>query len=199
MSLSEYMKMRRESKVVRDNGGYRLDQGESNPVIFEDFVGELLERFPEPSIWEPFAGHTGRCKTCDFCDDIGVDLIAYDLDPSDFRVEERDSTKYGPEKRIQGAFFHPPYFGTHRMSNKAQDLSGVDELDEYVAQLGKTVNLIKESMVMGGLVCTVGRDYRVSGKRVRLDHLFLNIFSYYGFRLVEIWGSEPDIVLILEK
>jgi hypothetical protein len=199
MNLQKYMNLRRNAKVVRDEGGYRLDMGEANHVIFEDFVGELLERFPEPVIWEPFAGHTGRCKSCDFCEDIGVKLIAYDLNPTDFRVEQRDSTKYGPDERIQGVLFHPPYFGTSPMTNKLSDLSNAFGVKDYVEMLSKTISFIKEGMVMGGLVAAIGRDYRTGGERVRLDHWFLEIFTHYGFTLVEVWTSEPDVVLIFER
>jgi hypothetical protein len=171
--------------------------GEANPVIFEDFVGELLDRFPEPVVWEPFAGHTGRSASYDFCDDIGIKLIAYDLNPEDFRVQKEDSTKTGPQERIQGVLFHPPYFGTSPMTTNSTDLSNAPDEDAYREAMSKTIALAKESMVAGGLVAAIGRDYRTNGRRIQLPVWFLDMFE--GFKLIGVWSSEPDIVLIFER
>jgi hypothetical protein len=199
MSLSAYMSRRRDAKVVRDEGGYRLDMGEANPVVFEDFLGDILDRFPQPVIFEPFAGHTGRSKSIDFAEDIGVKMIAYDLDPSDFRVEKRDSTNEGPDERIHGMLFHPPYYGTAAMTKNNSDLSNAVTKSEYDEMLSKSIGLAYNGMVMGGLVAAICRDYRYAGERVRLDHLMLSEFEKVGFKLIDVWLSEPDVILIMEK
>jgi hypothetical protein len=187
------------AEVLRNEGNYDLKRGEANPVIFEELLGKVFERFPEPVMFEPFAGHTGRSKSLDFADDIDVKLIAYDMEPSDFRVDEQDSTKTGPNERIHGALFHPPYFGTGSMSSKEADLSNESGQSEYVIALGATIKLIYDSMVMGGLVAAVGRDYRHNGQRIRLDQVMLFAFYDAGFKLTDVWLSEPDVVLIFER
>lgn len=199
MNLASYMSMRREAKVIRDEGDYRLNMGEANPVIFEEFLGEVLDRFPEPIIFEPFAGHTGRSKSMDFAQEIGVKLIAFDLDPSDFRVEQADSTKRGPDERIHGMIFHPPYYGTAAFTTNSSDLSNAISKTEYDEMLTKSIGLAHQRMLMGGLVAAIGRDYRHSGERIRLDQWMLEAFEKAGFKLIDVWFSEPDIVLILEK
>lgn len=199
VELNKYRELHRVSKVVRDEMDYEINSGESNPVIFEDLVEELLERFPNPVIWEPFAGHNGRSKNFDFCEDIGVELIAYDIAPFDFRVEQKDSTTEGPDKKIEGAFFHPPYYGAFKMSEKSKELSNILDDSVYWQELGKTIKLAYDNMVVGGLVAAIGRDYRFNGKRIRFDHLTLEHFSKQGFKLIEVWSSEPDVVQIFER
>jgi len=199
MSLQKYMSLRRDARVVRDEGGYRLDMGEANHVIFEDFIGEMFERFPDPVTWEPFAGHTGRCKSQDLCDDIGIKHIAFDLEPEDFRVQQEDSTLMGPGERIHGMIFHPPYFGTATMSSHRADLSNAHQAAEYMAMLSKTIKLAYDSMVMGGLVAVICRDYRYRGERIRLDHWMMQAFESFEFKLLSVWTSEPDVVLIFER
>jgi hypothetical protein len=199
MSLQQYMSLRRNARVVRDEEGYRLDKGEANYVIFEDFIGELLELFPAPVTWEPFAGHTGRCKSCDFCDDIGTKHIAYDLAPVDFRVSQDDSTLTGPGERIHGMLFHPPYFGSATMSPQRADLSTARSANQYITMLSKTIKLAHGDMVMGGLVAAICRDYRHNGDRIRLDQWVLGAFERIGFKLTSVWSSEPDVILIFER
>ena len=85
------------------------------------------------------------------------------------------------------------------MSGRSSDLSNALSEEDYVNDLSKTVKLIKESMLLGGLVAAVGRDYRAAGKRIRLDHWFLEIFGNHGFSITDVWTSEPDVVLIFER
>lgn len=199
MFEAKYLTARRGAKILRDGGGYALERGEMNPVIFEDFVEEVLDRNIPPVIWEPFAGHTGRSKSMDLCVDVGVDLIACDLEPSDPRIIRRDSTMAGPGRQIGAMLFHPPYFGSTLMSGEDGELSGMDE-SAYCAALARTIGFAWVAMATRGLVCAVCRDYRYGGERIRLDRWFLSLFvERFSFRLVEVWTSEPDIVLVMEK
>jgi hypothetical protein len=196
----DYLEARRKAKILRDSGGYERGKGEMNPVIFEDFVGEILERGLTPTIWEPFAGHTRRSGNMDFCEDIGVELVACDLEPVDPRVFERDSTIHGPGVPIGGVLFHPPYFGAPLMSNVDGEVSMADSKESYCRAIARTIGFSWVSMVPHALACVVCRDYRYRGQRIRLDRWLMSLFvDRFGFRLVEVWLSEPDIVIILEK
>lgn len=199
MFEAQYLAARRGAKILRDCGGYVLECGEMNPVIFEDFLGEVLNRNVPPVIWEPFAGHTGPSKAMDLCMDIGVNLVSCDLEPYDSRIIERDSTISGPGRQIGGMLFHPPYFGTTPMSDREGELSGMSQ-EFYCEALARTVEFAWTAMAPKGLVCVVCRDYRARGRRIRLDQWFLSLFiERFSFRLVEVWMSEPDIVLIMER
>jgi hypothetical protein len=185
--------------VLRDNSDYDLSKGEMSPAIFEEFVGEVLERKIPTVIWEPFAGHTGQSKTQDFAEDIdGLELVSFDLEPSDSRVRKADSMKTGPGKEIGGMLFHPSYYGSMFASNP-NEVGFATNKDEYVKRIGKVASLAIERMAMGGLVCAVGRDYRYAGRRIRMDLWYLDIFERLGMTLKNVWMSEPDVAMIFEK
>jgi len=196
---SKYISLKRDATIIRvEDGGYSLELGEMNPVIVDEFSEEVLERELHPVIWEPFAGHTGESNAQNMAEDVGIRLISYDLEPSDNRVLCRDSTEIGPEQLCGGVIFHPPYFGSV-FSEKDGEVSRNYDKYEYIKKLGKTVNFCREYLQKGGLVCAVARDYRNHGKRIRLDEWFLELFENKSFNLVDVWLSEPDVVLILEK
>ena len=199
MSFDDYIMMRSKALILRDNGDYDYTKGEMNPVIFEEFVGEVLDRKVPEVIWEPFAGHTGKSKTQDFVSDIeGLEVISFDLKPSDCRVRREDSTKTGPIKSIGGMLFHPSYYGSMFCAS-ADEVAFASNKDKYVQRIEKTVMLAVDWLVAGGLVCAVGRDYRYSGQRVRLDLWYLEMFKRMGMSLINIWSSEPDVVMIFER
>jgi hypothetical protein len=54
-------------------------------------------------------------------------------------------------------------------------------------------------MVPHGLACVVGRHYHFGGKQVHLDVIMGELVAKEGFRLVDVWLSEPDVVQIMEK
>jgi len=197
--LTSYLDLRHKAMVLRDIEGYDLARGEMNPVIFEEFLGEVVDSDVTPVIWEPFAGHTGCSRMQNFAEEAEVKLISYDLAPSDERVIKADSTKYGPQEDIGGLLFHPPYFGSSTMSEEKADLSSIEDFQEYVLSLQKIVVLARMSLVSGGLVCAVGRDYRHNGERVKLSSLYMDMFSDSGMSLYQVWLSEPDVVLIFRK
>lgn len=201
MSLGKYISLRRKSMVLPNNGGYDLSAGELNPAFFEEFVGDILEDESLPAIvWEPFAGHTGRSKTQDFA--LGIDdfkVISFDLSPSDERVRYADSTKIGPGMIVGGVFFHPPYFGTVPFSKDAGEISTINDWNLYTESLKKTVVIASIVTVYGGLVCAVGRDYRHSGKRIRLDLEYVRLFEENSFEIHSVMESEPDVALIFRK
>lgn len=195
---SKYLQLRHVATILRDEGGYDLAVGECNPVIFQEFVGEVLDNNLPPVIWEPFAGHTGKNKNISYCLSIsGISLMAQDVAPVDQRVMTGDSTKEGPSQRPHGMFFHPPYFGTSFFSDAEEDLSRIDDLAKYMRLLTKTVMLA--NLHEGGLTCAVCRSYRHGGKIIDLPTLFLEIFSECDYDLVEMWSSEPDVALLMRK
>jgi len=186
--------------LLRDVGGYDIAKAESNPVIFEEFVGDVLENDNLPAvIWEPFAGHTGRSKNQDFAASIGLKLLSFDLAPSDERVVKADSTVTGPGEAIGGVFFHPPYFGTAPLSSDERDLSLIEGWKDYIEALRKTVQIASLFTVDGGLVCAVGRDYRHRGDRIRLDLEYIRLFEKDWFKIHTVMGSEPDVAMIFKK
>lgn len=196
MIESEYLVMRHEALILRDEGGYNLSAAEMNPVIFEEFIGLLLEEETIPVvIWEPFATQAERNRFCDFAEEVEIELISQSLNPKDRRVRDADSTISGPYKDVGGILFHPPYFGAVPGGDK--DVCLNDSEDSYIECLRQVVR--NSRLVPGGLVCAVGRTYRFSGKKICLDKWYLSMFESEGFHLTAVWQSEPDVVLIFKK
>jgi hypothetical protein len=200
MSYGKYLSLRRRAMILSNRGDFEVNNAESNPLLFEEFVGKILENenLP-PVIWEPFAGHRGRSKNQDFANRIGLSLISFDIEPSDTRVTEADSTTTGPGETVGGTFFHPPYFGTAPLSQNVKDISHVSDWDKYVEALKKTVRIISLLTVKDGFVCAVGRDYRHGGSRIRLDIQYLKLFESEGFKIDSVMESEPDVAMIFKK
>jgi hypothetical protein len=194
-----YTTLRHRAMVLRDIGGYDLGRAEMNPVIFEEFIEAAMDAQLPPVMWEPFAGHTGRSRTQNFATDAGVKLISYDLEPSDERVKKADSTEVGPGEEVGGVIFHPPYFGSVEQSDQDGELSWSLDFDAYSKSLKKTVDFATVNLVDNGLVCAVGRDYRHAGDLVSLARLYMDLFGDMNVHLIEVWLSEPDVVLIFRK
>lgn len=195
---NKYLQLRHVATILRDEGGYELSRGECNPVIFQEFIGELFDRDFPPYIWEPFAGHTGTSKNIAYCLSIGnIYMMAQDIVPSDMRVMTGDSTKEGPPNRPYGMFFHPPYFGSAGFSFEAGELANINDMAKYLRLLSKTIALA--NLHEGGIACVVCRSYRYDGKLIDLPLSFLEIFSECDYDLINVWSSEPDVVLIMRK
>jgi len=200
MSVGTYISLRRKSLIVPEGFNYNINKAESNPELFEEFVGSVLENDSLPAvIWEPFAGHTGRSKNQDFAHGIGLTLISFDLMPCDERVRKEDSTVTGPGGIVGGVFFHPPYFGTAPLSEDDRDLSLIREWNAYVEALQKTVRIASLVTMDGGLVCAVGRDYWHGWDRIRLDREYLRLFEGDHFVIEAVMESEPDVAMIFRK
>ena len=199
MSESDYVLLKVNGMVLKDEGGYDHLRGEMNPAIFEEFVGLVLDRDVTPTIWEPFAGHTGPSRTQDFASEIeGLKVVSFDLEPCDPRVRKADSTKEGPGRFVGGVLFHPPYYGSAPLSAAPGEISSMEAEAAYRDALGRTVGFAATFLEPGGLVCAVGRDYRHGGRRVRLDLLYVEIFEKAGMELSEVWQSEPDVALVFQ-
>ena len=195
----KYFLLRRSAVILCDNGGYNLAASEMNPVIFEDFVDLLMERCIHPVIWEPFAGRTTHSPFQDYAKEAGVLLLSQTLHPQDSRIVARDSTEVGPSEKIGGMLFHPPYFGPEPIIEDSRDVCSENGEKSYLHRLRITACLARRKMVKNALVCAVGRDYRIGGRRIRLDLWYLNIFESERFVLDAVWTSEPDVVLIFRK
>lgn len=197
--MSEYLKMRRDATILRDEGGYDLAASQMNPIIFEDFVGVLLDSDTLSVIWEPFAGPVEKSRFVDFAEEIGITLLSQTLHPTDKRITAADSTVTGPGRAIGGMLFHPPYYASAPLSSDERDVVRGTTKDEYMARLGAVVSQGEPWLVDNGLVCAVARDYRIHGERIRLDLWMLELFEPRGYHLLEVWTSEPDVVLILRR
>jgi hypothetical protein len=190
--------------VIFDSIDYNLAAGEMNPAIFERFIGIVKKPNPSPVIWEPFAGTScngsnQRSTAQDMAEKEGIRLISYGLAPRDSRIVKADSALMGPNTKLDGALFHPPYYGSSPMSADMSDLSRTGDFSDYRMVVDIVAWRIAEAMNKNGSVCAVGRDYRHNGERVRLDLMYLEIFGRAGFELNEVWQSPPDIVLIFGR
>lgn len=195
--INRFVALRHRSLILRDEGGYNLLNGECNPVIFCDFIEKMMDsNFPSCVVWEPFAGHTSH--NLEIANNVaGLKLISHDIAPIDSRIIRNDSTKNGPDKCPNGLFFHPPYFGGSSFSHEPGEVSCLTDWGKYLRLLSRTIFLA--NVHRGGLACAVGRIYRYGGSIVNLPEAFLEIFDENGYILIEVWSSEPDVVLILEK
>lgn len=200
MSIGTYIELRTKATILRNAVGYDLSKAEANPVIFEEFVGDILEDKRLPAvIWEPFAGHTGRSRTQDFAQGISLRLLSFDIEPSDSRVIRADSTLTGPGQMVGGVYFHPPYFGATPLSQSECDLSLIREWNAYIEALKKTVRIASLVTVEFGLVCAIGRDYRFGGERIRLSYEYVKMFEDASFQLHSVMESEPDVAIVFRK
>jgi hypothetical protein len=203
VSIGTYIDLRTKATILAAEtaAGYDLSKAESNPLIFEEFVGDVLEDKRLPAvIWEPFAGHTGRSRTQDFAHSISLRLISFDISPMDERVMKADSTVTGPEQMVGGVYFHPPYFGGYTpLSNDERELSLIRDWNEYIAALKKTVRIASLVTVEGGLVCAIGRDYRYGGKRIRLSYEYVKMFEDDFFKIHSVMESEPDVAIVFRR
>ena len=197
--MSDYLNMRRNATILRDDGDYNLAAAQMNPVIFEEFVGFLLESELPPVVWEPFAGQIPKSPFLDFAEGVDVTLLAQTLNPVDSRILAADSMVTGPIQTIGGMLFHPPYYASAPMSQDSRDVVLRADRDKYIRRLQAVSTRADARMAPHGLVCAIGRDYRMNGKRVHLDLWLLEMFRNRGYSLVDVWSSEPDIVLILRR
>ena len=199
MSRSDYFHLLVHAEKIGDAGDFTLSKAESNPEFHTRLAEILLKRDVPKVIWEPYAGHTRRSYKQGVLNQMGVILISFDLTPFDDGVQKADSLTQKPDEVVGGVFFHPPYWGSSRQSEDSRDLSWIDDWNQYVDGLRKSIGLISEAVCKMGVVCAVGRSYRHNGKSVRLGVTYLDIFEEFGFRLDKIWISEPDVALVLTK
>jgi hypothetical protein len=193
--VAAYRKLMRCATVVRDEGGYDLRGGQANPVLFEEFVGFVLDFGFAPVVWEPFASPGGTPGVFELCDDIGVSVVAHGIGPSLPRVIDADSTVKGPGVEIGGMYVHPPYFGGVPFSDDGRELSLASSEVSYRAALGRTFVLGMDAMREGGVACAVGRRYRVMDE-VRLDEWMAEDLADVGFELCGVMLSEPDVAIV---
>jgi hypothetical protein len=194
-AIAVYTRLLLRATVVRDEGGYELNAGQANPVLFEEFLGEMLDAGFPPVMWEPFAGPNGTPAVMELCADIGVKLISYSVRSESDDVIEADSTVVGPSMTIGGMFIHPPYFGCNPFSEKEGELSRARDEASYRAALSRTFSLGLRAMPKGGMVCVVGRRYRCSVE-IRLDEWIVEDLVEVGFTLCGVMMSEPDVAIM---
>lgn len=199
-NLSEYIRLRRNMRVLQDYEDYSLYAGEMNPCILDDFAVEIEKRNLSLPLWEPFASNLKcKSKTKNILSRHELRVLCCGLETTDPDIEIVDSTICGPRVgRIDGVIFHPPYFGSMQFTSFREDLSNISDYDEYQGKLVNVVQHIIGATISGALVCAVGRRYRHGGEEIALDLLYLSIFDN-GFELIDVWSSLPDIVLIFKR
>lgn len=196
---SRFLRLRHKALILRDVGGYAIANGECNPVIFESFFEKMIDEELPMVIWEPFAGHNGFRGTLNFLYSQNIPnlcMMAQDIAPSDPRVTQGDSTVKGPPSRPFGLFFHPSYYG-YSFSDTDGEVGRFSDFASYMDALTETVKLARQQE--GALACVVCRVYRYKGEQINLPEAFLAMFEKLEYSLIEVWSSEPDMVLIMRK
>jgi hypothetical protein len=145
-------------------------------------------------IWDPFAGDG---ISIDLGLEKGLRVLAQDIVTDDDRVLRLDSTKFGPKEKIDGILFHPPYYGTGVFSLEASEIGSFSK-DDYLKALMKVVEL-GVSQLESGYVLAVGSSYLSKGKKIDLDWWLASLFLLFGFKVVELWSSVPDIGVLLRR
>jgi len=190
-----FVKMQKECPSVPEGIPYVRHLGEFNPNIVRVFVDKYGAK--GMVFWEPFAGHLGLNHTIEICATHGVRLIACDIASCDERVIRANSISTRPSEPIDGMIFHPPYYGSAPMSNVEGEISL--DYDNYFGNLEMVADNADMIMKVGSHVCSVGRTLTVEGDKYRLDWIFAKLFIDRGYEVVDVFGSMPDCVVILEK
>jgi hypothetical protein len=195
--VSTYIEMRRKAIILDNKGDYNLAESQMNPAIFDEFIRSLRRESLPTVVWEPFANSVSRSRLLESAVDAGAVLISQSINPKDSRILSADSTVTGPGVQIGGILFHPPYYGSAPISNDRRDVALSVSSGTYLKRLGCVIDQAEPWMVHNGMACVIARDYRIHGERIRLDLWMLELFESKGYCLIDVWGSEPDVVLIL--
>ena len=197
MSKESYIGMRKSARRLDDPGGYRLNDGEMNSVIFDEMLDLMKRNGVTKRVWEPFAG-PGSKRFWVRCVMSGFEMESYGLVKGGCKVLT-DSTESVPEGKYGGVIMHPPYYGSDPQSDSEQDLSRMLDWKVYSEALEKVFGVAVDSLDEGGFIVAVGRDYRALSSRVRLDLVYVWIMESMGMELIDVWISEPDVAIVARK
>ena len=150
-------------------------------------------------VWEPFAA-SKHSRLADLCEERGIGYIGHALQPSDKRLWDADSTRFGPNDDVDAVFFNPPYYGAAPFTDDQRELTWEQEgLEDYASKLKPAVRFSHEALNIGGCVFAIGRSYAVQGKMIHLDWIFTQLFEQLGLIVEGCYGSTPDVAILLRK
>ena len=198
MSIEKYRKKRHKAKKLPPLKNHLSPSLSSS--VYKEFANTLGKKKIKDNllIWEPFASPRGN--SFHYFWGTGVRIVAQTLGSIHPDILNGDSTVVGPpklDKLFDGVIFHPPYFGSAAQSDCSLDLSIVRSEDEYRRKIDQAARLSVERLGVGGKVCAVGRRYRFDGKEIKLDEWMIE--SFEGFKVSDVWISEPDVIIIMER
>ena len=98
MEYSEYVVAKGGATVIADGGDFDIMNGEFNPKFVQYYFDNYLE--VGNYAWEPFASHESVNNTSDLAVASGIKLYAFNIDPSDSRVDKNDSTRFVPPHQV---------------------------------------------------------------------------------------------------
>ena len=197
IQLGEYTMMKRQMVQLDPNADFDTRKGQVNPKVTEYFLDKYGAKIS--LIWEPF-GWIEHNQLIDLCEHRRKVVISYCLGSADKRSIVADSTKIAPHPLpVDAVIFHPPYFGSTAFTTDSQDLSNMTSWKQYMANITACAELAVASLAPSGLVCVVGRSYPKDGEKIRLDWHFANVFLGLNMELVEVYGSLPDVAMVLRK
>lgn len=83
------------------------------------------------------------------------------------------------------------------MSREQGEISLVEDQDKYLQMVRSAASLAVKDMVGNAFLYAAGRRYPMSGRFIRMDDWYLDIFE--ELELIEVLHSDPDLVLVFQK
>jgi DNA modification methylase len=175
--------------------GDRKFQGNFMP----DIVKNCLLRYTKENdeFLDPCAGSG---TSIDIADLLKRKCVAYDLTPIRKDILKGDITKLKLNKKFKLIIFHPPYAGIVRFSDKNEDLSNVENGNEFLIKIEPAVKNLIEHLEVKGWLCLVIGDYYLKGEWFPLGFKLMELFQKYGLILKSInVKNSPDRANFLGK
>ena len=142
---------------------------------------QFIKRFTKKGeiVWDCFGGSGTTKKVADL---LGRKCIINDINPKEKYITQGDSASFKPKSKVQLVFMHPPYHDIIKYSNKKEDGSNSNSINEFLEWFEKiaqnvTSNLEKNRFLI--LVC--GNIYQ-DGEEKTLGVWCKDIIVKKGFK-----------------
>ena len=136
-------------------------------------------------IWDPFAG-SGTTKYV--AKKLGIEerVISNDINPIDSSIIQGDAETFDPEEFFVQkpilTFVHPPYYKIVKYSDKIEDLSNMNTLDEYYDKMYRVAqNIYKHSATDSHTILVCGNIWK-DGEEIDLGVFVKEQFRKAGFK-----------------
>ena len=143
---------------------------------------QFIKRFTKEGevVWDCFAGSGTTKKVADI---LKRQSINTDLTPVEKFIIQRDARTFIPQKQIQLIIMHPPYHNIVKFSDKEEDGSNKNNLDEFLLWFEECVNNVVKYLDKGRFLILVCGNIFLDGEEKTLGVWCKDIICKYGFKL----------------
>jgi len=150
-------------------------------IFIHEIPYQMIKRYTKANdtVWDCFGGSGTTHEVCQL---LNRNCISNDITPQRDFIQLGDSRSFDPGQQVQMVMMHPPYWNIVKYSDKGEDLSASNTLNDFYLGFTEIVKNVNRYLEDGRFLILVCGHIYYGGEDICVGYDCMQIIRKFGYK-----------------